>query len=201
MTMNTLHFSLPGTWYICLVRLVYSTGTLFYAKSWGSIVWSWRRKPPKSCTSYVYSKRTHIFFLHIYFYIGHRHVLLSTHPLSLPCSPPKRSRIYDTKNMFFCFCRFFVFAAFSQALPLLASELGVSAQELALEEVIPSSLSRGAVGNGKLDLVMVTVPETATVEVCICVPTKSLLRYHRILMLTSTFLSFSAPCRELFSLP
>lgn len=48
---------------------------------------------------------------------------------------------------------------------MLAAELGVSAQELALEEVVPTSLSSGILDDGKLDLVMVTVPETATVEV------------------------------------
>lgn len=53
----------------------------------------------------------------------------------------------------------------SQALPLLALELGVSVQEVSLEEVVPTTSSSGMLNDGKLDLVMVTVPETATVEV------------------------------------
>ncbi len=56
-------------------------------------------------------------------------------------------------------------ALHSQALPTLAVEFGVSAQELSLEEVVPTTVSTGMLDDGKLDLVMVTVPETATVEV------------------------------------
>lgn len=41
----------------------------------------------------------------------------------------------------------------------------MSAQELSLEEVVPTCSSSGMLDDGKLDLVMVTVPETATVEV------------------------------------
>lgn len=48
---------------------------------------------------------------------------------------------------------------------MLATDSGVSVQELSLEEVVPTSLSSGMLDDGKLDLVMVTVPETATVEV------------------------------------
>ena len=43
--------------------------------------------------------------------------------------------------------------------------MGVTAQELSLEEVVPTSSSSGMLEDGKLDLVIVTVPETATVEV------------------------------------
>lgn len=47
----------------------------------------------------------------------------------------------------------------------MALEVGVTAQELSLEEVVPTTSSSGMLDDGKLDLVMVTVPETATVEV------------------------------------
>eukprot|EP00752_Nemacystus_decipiens_P009121 g8145.t1 len=50
------------------------------------------------------------------------------------------------------------------ALPLMALEMGVAAQELSLEEVVPTSSSSGMLDDGKLDLVIVAVPETATVE-------------------------------------
>lgn len=58
-----------------------------------------------------------------------------------------------------------MFASCSQALPLMALEMGVAAQELSLEEVVPTTSSSGMLDDGKLDLVIVTVPETATVEV------------------------------------
>ena len=48
---------------------------------------------------------------------------------------------------------------------MMASETGVAAQELSLEEVVPTASSSGMLDDGKLDLVMVIVPETATVEV------------------------------------
>lgn len=48
----------------------------------------------------------------------------------------------------------------------MAVEMGVAAQELSLEEVVPTSSSNGMLDDGKLDLVVVTVPEAATVEVC-----------------------------------
>lgn len=52
-----------------------------------------------------------------------------------------------------------------QALPLLAGELEVPVHTLPLEEVIPASSSLGLLGDGKLDLIIVTVPEAATIEV------------------------------------
>lgn len=58
-----------------------------------------------------------------------------------------------------------VLALHSQALPMLAVEFGASAQELPLEEVVPTTVSSGMLDDGKLDLVMVTVPESATIEV------------------------------------
>lgn len=57
--------------------------------------------------------------------------------------------------------------------------MGVAAQELSLEEVIPTSSSNGMLDDGKLDLVVVTVPETATVEVCSLL--RTLHRCHPVL--------------------
>ncbi|CBN76976.1 expressed unknown protein [Ectocarpus siliculosus] len=50
------------------------------------------------------------------------------------------------------------------ALPLLAGELEVPVHTLPLEEVVPASASLGLLDDGKLDLIIVTVPEAATIE-------------------------------------
>lgn len=54
---------------------------------------------------------------------------------------------------------------FVQAMPLLAAELGAPVQALSLEEVMPTAEESGMLADGKLDFVIVTVPETATIEV------------------------------------
>ena len=52
-----------------------------------------------------------------------------------------------------------------QALPLFASEKGASVQELSLEDVIPAIANSAVLSDGKLRFLVVTVPETATIEV------------------------------------
>lgn len=82
--------------------------------------------------------------------------------------------------------RLFGLSFLSQALPLMAMEMGVSAQELSLEDVVPTSSSSGMLDDGKLDLVMVTVPETATVEVC---------KYRQTASRWSLLFLYSGACR------
>ncbi|CAM9096770.1 unnamed protein product [Laminaria digitata] len=50
------------------------------------------------------------------------------------------------------------------ALPLFASEKEASVQELSLEDVIRTTVESGMLSDGKLDFVIATVPETATIE-------------------------------------
>lgn len=50
------------------------------------------------------------------------------------------------------------------ALPLMAAVTGAPVQELSLAEVIPTAVETGMLGDGKLDFVIVTVEENASVQ-------------------------------------
>lgn len=50
-------------------------------------------------------------------------------------------------------------------MPLLAEGTGAVVQEVALEDVVSTATESGLLSDGKLDLVVATVPETSTIQV------------------------------------